>query len=243
MRVVPVLDIKNGRAVHAVQGKRAHYGPLRSVLHGSDDPIGIASALLQSGLNELYLADLDAIAGHPPCPALLRALSHLGSRPWVDAGLRFAADARALVQAGVDTIVAGLETLKGPDELARLIHDGPASRVVFSLDLFEGRPLVDTSRSWETNDARSLGERAIALGVKRLLLLDVALVGTGRGPRVGDLLRDLRAFAEGPLELAVGGGVSGPDDLRRLRDEGADVVLVGSALHDGRITPDQLAGI
>ena len=44
MRVVPVLDIKNGRAVHAVQGKRAHYGPLRSVLHGSDDPIGIASA-------------------------------------------------------------------------------------------------------------------------------------------------------------------------------------------------------
>src|SRR4051812_2217086 len=44
MQLIPVIDLKAGQAVRAVAGDRAHYQPLRSVLHAGGDPIGLASA-------------------------------------------------------------------------------------------------------------------------------------------------------------------------------------------------------
>src|SRR5918994_25530 len=65
VRVVPVIDLKDGTAVHAVRGERERYRPVRSALTGDD---GDASALARAfrselGLDELYVADLDAIGG------------------------------------------------------------------------------------------------------------------------------------------------------------------------------------
>ena len=73
-QVIPVIDLLNGRAVHAVGGRRAHYQPIQSILHASSDPIPLARALRDSlGLQTLYLADLDAIGGCPPRVDVYRA--------------------------------------------------------------------------------------------------------------------------------------------------------------------------
>jgi len=65
MRVVPVIDLKAGTAVHAVRGERESYRPVRSVIAGADgDALALAHAFrAQLGLDELYVADLDAIGG------------------------------------------------------------------------------------------------------------------------------------------------------------------------------------
>ena len=91
-RVVPVIDLKGGRAVHAIGGRRDQYQPLRSVWQASPLPIPLAVALRDGlGLDSLYLADLDAIAGGPRI-SLYRGLADLGLDLWIDAGLR---DARS----------------------------------------------------------------------------------------------------------------------------------------------------
>ena len=59
-RVIPVLDLKDGQAVHAVAGQRSHYQPVRSILHPSADPMDLARAFRDMlGLHKLYLADLE----------------------------------------------------------------------------------------------------------------------------------------------------------------------------------------
>src|SRR5437016_8035284 len=119
MRVIPVLDLKAGQAVRAVGGDRAHYRPVHSVLHDAPDPIGLARAYRDRlGLADLYLADLDAIAGSPPASALFRALADLGLHLWVDAGVRGPSCLPPLIDAGVGTVVAGLETVHDPESLA-----------------------------------------------------------------------------------------------------------------------------
>src|SRR5262245_21166404 len=141
MKLIPVLDVKGGIVVRGVAGRRDDYRPLVSRLSASCEPVAVADAFRRHfGLTELYLADLDALAGAAPALALYRSLS--GFHLWVDAGLRQAADAAPLVDAGVDSLVAGLETLVGPDELAALCR-AYGRRVVFSLDLRQGRPLGD----------------------------------------------------------------------------------------------------
>ena len=86
----------------------------------------------------------------------------------------------------------------------------------------------------EVNPAGTIAEQAIALGVRRLLVLDLAHVGVGQGLGTEPLCRMLRAKYP-TLEITAGGGVRGTADLERLRDVGIDFVLAASALHDGRI--------
>jgi phosphoribosylformimino-5-aminoimidazole carboxamide ribotide isomerase len=242
-RVVPVLDIKGGNAVHAIGGDRAHYRPLASRLHPGSDPVAIARAYRDVlGLDDLYLADLDAIAGAPPAFALYRALSALGLSLWVDAGLNDGRLVPELLESGVSIVIAGLETLGGPVALTAVLERATPGRVLFSLDLRDGQPVVAPGSDWPECDAGGLAGLAILAGARRLLLLDLARVGGGEGLGTLSLLA---RFAEAypSVALGAGGGIRDSEGLRALRRSGATFALVGSALHKGLLTRETLATV
>jgi phosphoribosylformimino-5-aminoimidazole carboxamide ribotide isomerase len=235
--VVPVLDLKEGRAVHAIGGCREHYQPIRSQFIANSEPIPLACALRDElGLTVLYLADLDAIAGRPPVLGLYRELMALGWELWVDAGLRDAASAAPFLdeaQRGCKTVV-GLETVIGPAEVDGIIDQGGADRTIFSLDLFEGCLWIRGDRAWKTNDPRVLAHEVIERGLHRLIILDLARVGTGRGLGTERLMAQI--LEDHPhVEIFLGGGISRIEEVIHLKEAGAAGVLIGSALHDGRI--------
>jgi HisA/HisF family protein len=233
-RLVPVLDVMHGQVVHAVGGMRGHYRPLTSRLTDSCEPGAVAAALRLAGqTEELYLADLDAIAGNPPNLGLYRGLTRAGHRLWVDAGVRSAERAREVLDAGVSAVVLGLETVDGPSVVADMARSVPA-QVVFSLDLKGGKPLGLVS-AWRGAEPLDIARQAIECGVRRLLLLDLARVGTQTGPATERLATEIVRLGNG-IELAVGGGIRDEGDLERLERAGADAVLVATALHLGTLS-------
>src|SRR3954454_4902856 len=174
IRVMEVLDLQRGRAVHAVAGDRAHYRAVHSILHECADPIGLARAYRDSlGLRDLYLADLDAIEGAPPALPLYRDLHAMGLSLWADPGLVDAASLSTLMDAGVSRIITGLETVRGPGALAEILDQAGPDRVVFSLDLRNGLPRVAEGADWDVNAPRALAGSVLDLGIRRLLLLDL----------------------------------------------------------------------
>lgn len=240
-----MLDLKGGRAVHAVAGRRAYYQPVRSILHASSDPLELARALrVALGLRFLYLADLDAIAGKAADLGLYQDLISIGFHLIVDAGLRDLPSAAPLfaLDRTSSTIVAGLETLKGPHALAEIMGELGEERTIFSLDLWEGCPRTLAPAAWKSNDPLELARQAIELGVRRLLLLDLARVGTGCGLGTQSLIAQIRAEHPG-ARVSAGGGISGIEEVIELKNAGAAGVLVGSALHDGRIGRRELARV
>lgn len=238
MRILPVLDIKAGQVVRGIGGRRHEYAPIRSKLTASPAILDVALAFrAQVGLAELYLADLDAIAGAPANTSPYVALKALGFRLWVDAGLRSVEMAAPLIDSGVDKIIFGLETLAGPGELARAC-EALGSGLVFSLDLKDGEPLGDR-QAWKCSDAWSIVEEAVATGVVLMIVLDLARVGgasgTGTEPLCSRIIQTYPA-----VEIIAGGGVRGVQDLRRLQSCGVHAVLVASALHDGALRREHL---
>lgn len=234
MRILPVLDLLGGQVVRGVAGRRQDYRPVVSRLTTSSRPLDVARAFRdQFRLSELYLADLDAIAGSEPAWQVYTALREEGFRLWVDAGVRDSASGRRLAEC-VPGVVAGLETLAGPGVLEELSLD-LRDRLVFSLDLRGGAPL-GAPEIWGGLDPWSVATRAVLLGVRRLLVLDLARVGLNTGTGTEELCGRL-ATAHPGVEVWAGGGVRGPADLRRLQGYGVRAALVASALHDGALTP------
>jgi phosphoribosylformimino-5-aminoimidazole carboxamide ribotide isomerase len=240
MRVLPVLDLMGGQVVRGVAGRREKYRPIVSRLCASSKPLDVARAFrTHFGLSDLYLADLDAIGGGNPAFSTYSELISDGFCLWIDAGITKAERVNLLADAGVEQIIIGLETA-GPTVLAEVVG-AFGERIVFSLDLKGGAPLGDTA-AWGTSDPMKIAEKAVALGVHRLIVLDLAKVGVADGTGTEDLCARLTA-AHPDLEVIAGGGVRGPEDLHRLRDCGVGMAIVASALHDGKLTRPDWEGL
>ncbi len=239
MRIIPVLDLKAGHVVRAQAGRRQDYQPIRSRLTDSSQPQAVATALRDRfGFTELYVADLDAIAGAPPALATYRALRSLGFRVWIDAGVRAVASIQPLIAAAVEKIVVGLETVAGPQALAGIYHRATPDKIVLSLDLKEGSPLGDLGH-WLHPDAWSIATEAIAIGVRQIIVLDLAQVGGYGGIGTENLCQQL-ASQYPEVAIVAGGGIRDRADLQRLEACGIRAALVASALHDGRLRPEDL---
>lgn len=231
MRIVPVLDLKGGIVVHARRGQRAEYAPLRSPVVDGCEPVAVARALCElCATRTVYVADLDAIGGAPADVATLAALAAV-AEPWVDAGAVSCDGAAALARAGAARNVVGTESL-GTARSAGTVDLAARPPLVLSVDLRDGR-LISPLPELSGRRPASAAGLARELGVAELLVIDLALVGSGSGPAVG-AVADLAAALPG-VSIYAGGGVRDDGDLRALQNAGAAGALVATALHDGRV--------
>lgn len=239
VRIIPVLDVMNGVVVRAVGGRRSEYRPIMSRLTDSTEPLAVAKALLTAtGASELYVADLDAITGECRFSAeTLRVFREATVTNWVDVGLRRPIDVQVLPEHRGVRLIVGSETVEDLGVIGWAgRYGGRAHEAAFSIDLHDGVILGDW-RSWGVESPRDvIGLAGIVLGrgIRTMVLLDLAGVGVGQGPRTADTCRRIRV-AYPRLEIITGGGVRNHDDIKRLEDAGADGVLVASALHDGTL--------
>jgi phosphoribosylformimino-5-aminoimidazole carboxamide ribotide isomerase len=238
VRVIGVVDLRDGRAVRARAGQRDRYQPI-------GDAVDLARRYVDHyELTELYLADLDAIeaataarpfqgrdqprnGGHErPALYVIRQIAGIGVPLWLDAGVSSLDRARQALDLGATHIVVGLETLESFDAL-RTICDGiGGDRVAFSLDLRGGEPIAGHDIPREAPER--LAARAAHAGAGSVIVIDLARVGTGVGLDV-ELLARVREAAPG-LTLLAGGGVRGAEDLEKLAGAGCDGALVATAL-------------
>jgi len=240
MNILPVLDLLDGVVVHGVAGNRDSYRPIKSELTSRDDPLGVAEALREVyGFSRLYVADLNGLQSRISDPAIYSDLTNAGFSLVVDAGIRSVAEAGRLIDEGVAGIVLALETNPSARLLDELLQQFGPERVVFSLDLKHGQPLGKLD-DLQATDTRTLTVSLINRGCRRLIVLDLAAVGSETGPVTTELCRTIREVTS-ESQIITGGGVRDIGDLKTLERAGVDEVMIATALHNGAFTPRQLA--
>jgi phosphoribosylformimino-5-aminoimidazole carboxamide ribotide isomerase len=247
MRVVPVIDLLNGSVVRGVAGRRSEYRPIQSRIAADPAPQSIARAFVeQFGFKTVYVADLDAIEGRSPNVEAWATIRGCGLKMWVDAGVGTAesySKVRELLESrNIEAkIIIGLECWKDPDDDAWLVERARSQAVIFSLDLKNGQP-IHRINQWRNRSAIEIANSAHAKGFFDIIVLDLADVGVSQGPQTLPLCKQMIAELH-PVRVIAGGGVRGIADLEALSDAGCDAALVASALHDGRLTPDDIRHI
>ena len=229
--VIPALDLKGGLVVHAIGGDRAAYSPIASPFGAADDPLAVARSLLATtGSPDLYVADLDAIAGNGNHFELVRGLSYAlpHATLWIDAGFSDMADCAFWLPLGA-TLVIGSESLLAVDDW-RDIHGAFGDSVVLSLDYG-----TDGSRGPEPLFSDP------ALWPLRLIAMDLTRVGTDTGPNV-ELLKSVLDVASGRAVYAAG-GVRNARDLAAIAALNAQGAVIATALHSQAITQNEIAAL
>ena len=244
LQIIGVLDLRGGRAVHARAGARDRYAAVQNAAGWPIEP-GDVRTLAEIytgvlGISDIYAADLDAILDRQPQDDVTRDLASMAAPLWLDAGVRSVHDAQRAVKLGASRVIVGLETLPSFDVLAAISDAIGSERVVFSLDLRDGHPVI-------AQDVRlpsmlypdTIARTAASSGAGTVIVIDLARVGTGRGLDV-DLLQKIRAAAP-KVNLVAGGGVREWDDLVRAAKAGCTGALLATALHNGRIGAAEIA--
>ena len=240
MRIIPVLDLLNSVVVRGVAGQRDEYRPVESCFAESANAVDMALAIRRTfGLNQLYVADLDAILDREPNWPVYQQLVELEFELLIDAGVSTAADVAGVLAAGAKQVIVGLETWPLLSSLEMLLATAGEENIIFSLDMKDGRP-VSKFRDMTNDDPADIGACVLEAGVREMIVLDLGSVGMKSGLPTLELCRELNDFAPNS-RLITGGGVRNPDDLKQLADEPIDGILVASALHDGSITAEDIA--
>lgn len=220
MLIIPVLDLRAGKLVRAHGGlRREDYPPLISPLCADATPERMLSSLAHApGVQVIYLADLDALAGKPAQVTHLLALAaqHPKFEFWCDLGLTGLPALAALPVLPNFKPVLASETWSGS-----LPEASELARCVISLDQRAG------------HDIGQAKLRVPANADLAVILMCLDRMGSPEGPDFARLARDKRSLPDHRCFLA--GGIRDEGDVAQAARLGAAGVLVATALHDGRI--------
>ncbi len=228
-RIIPCLDVKNGRVVKGVQ-----FVDLRD----AGDPVEAAVAYDAAGADELCFLDISA--SHEGRGVLLDAVAEVAERCFmpltVGGGVRSTEDVRQILLAGADKAAINTAAIKRPALITEAAERFGAQCVVVAIDarrVGEGRWECFTHGGREPTgvDAVAFATEAAARGAGEILLTSM----DADGSRAGFDIALTRAVVEAtPVPVIASGGAGALSHLvEAVVDGRASAVLAASIFHFG----------
>ena len=219
MKIIPVIDLKDGLVVHARLGLRDQYQAIHTPLCQSAELFQVMSAFLTlADFDCFYIADLNAITGFGHHEALIAEL--LKTYPqktfWIDSGYQTLKD-----YADNHLPVLGSECYS-EDQVLEL--NTFKKRFILSLDYAASGALGATSLFSDQ-----------ALWPETIIIMTLNRVGSQQGPDLETLTAFCKRYPE--QRFVAAGGIRHNEDLQSLKLIGIQQALLASALHSGDIVP------
>ena len=235
VRVIPCLDVKDGRVVKGVQFL---------ALRDAGDPVEQAAAYDAAGADELMF--LDITASHEGRGAILDVIARTADVCFmpvsVGGGVRTVEDARRLLRAGADKVSINTAAVEDPDLVARMADAFGSQCVVVAVDAkarSDGGWNIFTygGRTDTGIDAVEYAARAVAKGAGEILLTSMDRDGAKTGYDL-PLLRAITGAVSVPV-IASGGAGNAQHLVEAVTLGGADAVLAASIFHFGEVSIPQ----
>lgn len=226
IKLIPVIDLKNGIVVHAKQGRREQYQSIKSVLTPNTDIYSVLNGFLHLHTFDIfYIADLDAITGQGSHADLIQDV--LNNFPeitfWIDAGYQ---KARTFPPNYLP--VLGSECF-ADDNFGELVNF--KNQFVLSLDygatgeMLGAKKLCTQTEFWSDD----------------MIVMTLNRVGSSQGADVQLLTQFKLNYPQ--KNFIAAGGIRSIDDVKQLDVIGIQQVLLASALHSGAITKADIANL
>jgi len=240
MRIIPAIDLKDGKCV------RLFKGDFEKTTEYSAEPASVGRRFSTLDVEDLHIVDLDgARTGTQHNHSIVAEIaSQSGLTVQLGGGIRERDDVAAWLDAGVSRCVIGSVAINDPVTVKKWIREFGGDAIVLALDIKlndTGEPML-TTHGWTEDSGIALWDCIDAyrdIGAQHVLCTDVARDGAMMGPNFELYAETLSRYPG--LELQASGGVRNIADLQRLRDLGVPAAITGRALLDGKISQTEVA--
>ncbi len=236
-RVIPCLDVHDGKVTRGVQFGRAEEGGLRNV----GDPVELAVRYNEQGADEMVFFDITASAhGRGTMIEVIKRTAERCFMPLtVGGGIRSTEDMHAMLHAGADKISINSSALSQPDLITAGAGRFGSQCIVVSIDAKKVAPdrwevFSHGGRKSTGLDAVEWAMRAYELGAGEIVLNSIDADGTKAGY---DLVITRRISEQVGVPVVASGGAGKLEHIAQVLLEGkADAVLAASIFHFGEYT-------
>ncbi|GAB5553106.1 MAG: 1-(5-phosphoribosyl)-5-[(5-phosphoribosylamino) methylideneamino]imidazole-4-carboxamide isomerase [Saprospiraceae bacterium] len=234
MFIIPAIDLIDGKCVRLTQGDYAQ----KKVYN--EDPLEVAQAFEDAGIQRLHLVDLDGakakrIINHK---VLERIASKTNLQIDFGGGLKSDEDLHIAFESGAHQVTGGTIAVKQPEVFLRWLEQYTADRIILGADFKDGKIAVS---GWQEASDRELFEFLKSYyekGVRYTISTDVSKDGLLQGSAV-DTYQEIReALPE--LQLIASGGVTQMDELIKLAEMDCYGAIIGKAIYEGNLTLKEL---
>lgn len=234
MRIVPAIDIIDGKCVRLTQGDFTKKKVYR------EDPVEVAMEFQDADLDCLHLVDLDgAKKGKVVNWDVIREIQEQTALS-VDfgGGVKTESDVEQLLELGVHQINIGSLALKEPEIFRGWLKKYGPENFVLSADV-RGETIAINGWLEETKFRLfDLIDSFAKDGLEYLSCTDIGSDGTLSGPNIGLYKKLVKRYPN--LKIVASGGVGSMDDLRELRYAKVYGVIIGKAIYEGKIKLEEL---
>lgn len=232
MIIYPAIDIKNGQCV------RLYKGNMNKDTVYNDDPSAQALEWARNGFSWIHVVDLDgAVSGAPANHSAVRKIIKAVDIPvQLGGGIRNMSQIEKWLQEGVSRVILGTVAVRDPDLVKKACYEFPG-QIVVGIDARCGKVAVEGWVEESDLEATELAKMFEDVGVSTIIYTDIDRDGTGQGL---NMVSTISLAQNTSIPVIASGGVGSIEDLKLVRDAreyGVEGVIVGKALYDGRITP------
>ena len=228
-RIIPCLDVANGRVVKGVNFVN---------LRDAGDPVELAARYNQQGADELVFLDVAATVENRA--TLVNVVSRTAREVFipltVGGGIRSVDDAKAVIRAGADKVSINSAAVWRPELISELSEEFGCQAVVLAIDARRDKEMwrvfTKGGRQAEELDVVEWAQRAEQLGAGEILLTSMDADGVQTGFDIA-LTSAVRSAVRVPIIASGGAGVL-QDFVNVLHD--ADAALAASVFHYGTLS-------
>jgi len=225
-RIIPCLDIKDGRVVKGVRFVD---------LVDAGDPVALARAYEDAGADELVFLDITAtVEGRRATRSVVAAVAAELTIPFaVGGGINGIDDARDLLRSGCDKISMNSAAVRKPDLIDAAAAEFGSQCVIVAIDARRNdeswEVVVDGGRTPAKRDAIEWAREAAQRGAGEILLTSIDADGTRTGYDLA-LTRAVHEAVDVPV-IASGGAGTVQDFVDVFERAHADAALAASLFH------------
>jgi len=228
MLIIPAIDLKDGKCVRLLQGKK------EAVTTYSDNPSATARRWESLGAQLIHIVDLDgAFSGDlKNLDAIIQIRRTVKTVLQVGGGIRKVGNIINLFSAGIERIITGTAAIEDHEFLISACNKYPG-RVLVGIDAIEGKVAI---KGWEevtSITAKELAKRLELIGAAGIIYTDISRDGMLTGPNI-DATREMVESVRIPV--IASGGVSCLDDIKSLlKIKNLWGVITGKAIYSGTL--------
>ena len=227
MLIFPAIDLYEGKAVRLLKGDYAQMTVY------SDHPLEIAEAFEAAGASCLHTVDLEGAksGGTPNLEVIRHIVRNTDLFTEVGGGIRSMQVIERYLDAGVARVILGTAAVTDRAFLERAAAEY-GEHVAVGVDIRDGFVAIKGWTEKSELDAFDFCRELQQLGIGTIICTDISRDGAMRGTNL-ELYRKLKDMLQ--MQIIASGGVSGLDDVKRLREMDMYGAIIGKAYYTGAI--------